>query len=268
MSYVPTPSWTGPLKRPRTGSLSLSQYSAPSQPAFTPAGFRRYRRRFTLFGRSRRGTYSRGATAQLQDPSIRVRNPRRDPVYRTQISIATPNTFSFTNVSGISFAAIFDPSGTFGNTNAVGAPLQVPNWTSLKQIFDQYKVNKIIVNFRYLNQSGGIPGPVPLLVRYNYDKSITAPSVASMMASTRVVDKMFSADNCQLTYSFYPKVNYLVDNESALATDGRSVQSMDWVDMDYPVELLGLMMANGYALTADQFIQTSITYDISFRNQW
>lgn len=267
MSY--SQPWTGPLLSPMKRSRVASFSQAASQ-AFrgSQVSQRNYAwgKRSKMMSRYRKST--RGARAQLNDPTIRVLNPRRERVLRIQRTCNPTLTYSWSNTGvPVSAAFRFDPSGTFGNTSNSGTGLAIQDWSAFTALYDQYKVNKIIVNLRWANSSGVEPN-WNLYVRFNYDTAVGStyqPTPGTMCQLGRVVEKTFNASSSCLTYSFFPRVNLLADNEATLATDSRQSVPMDWTDINYPVELLGLQVSNNVPVSAANLLTMEITYDISFR---
>lgn len=215
--------------------------------------------------RAVRGGAPRGAGsgAQSTDVSVRVLNPYRPPDFRIQRTLPQGLTYGFSNVTP-NAAFYFDPSGTFGNYSAAGAPLQMTDWTSLIALYDHYKVNSITINLNYETQ-GAVLGAVPVLMNKNYERSVTTSSAAGISALTRTVEKSFSPQSSRHTYTFVPRVNPLVDNGGVLAAEAREVRPMDWTDVNFPVELFGFQLYSPYTLATTQFLYMEVTYDISFR---
>lgn len=206
-----------------------------------------------------------GAPGQGYDTTVRILNTGPAMKTRIQRTVNQGLTQQFTNVNlAGGTALVFDPSGTFGNTSTALGPLAMSDWTSLIAVFNQYKVNKITVNFNYETQ-GALVGAVPLYINKNYERNVTAPTVAGLCALSNTVLKNFSPESSRYSYSFVPKCGFLLDNVGVIATEGRSVQNMPWTDVTLPVELFGLQFVGPYTLATSQFLFLDITYDVSFR---
>lgn len=259
------------MKRARTSSIStqadydLIEDTMPAR-RFVPKSTRP-KMPWSTYKKKRSSNVSRwtrGLGAHRQaDASVRVLNPMRMRPVRVQKTANWSVCASFTSTTPIA-AYYFDPSGSFGNAGNLGGGVQMPDWSSFTALYDQYKVNSITINLT-LQQQGTILGAVPLLMNKNYERSVVTPNVTGLAQLTGTIQKTFTQDSPNYTYTFRPVVSPLVDNASVLATEARGVAFHDWTDVNYPAELFGFQLASGYALSASQSLIMDITYDVSFR---
>jgi len=174
----------------------------------------------------------------------------------------------------------FDPSGNFGNfsgpvSSTTGfaslSSQTLPEWTSLGNLYAQYKVNKITLKFSLAStgtaQSGNGP-QATLFMRYNDEYTPGAPNPTSISEEKNWIRKTFTVEKPTFNYSFYPKVFQLYDNLGIVTTDARVTRSMPWTNMNSPAEILGMKFYfNVPGASASSYIHCDVQYDISFKEQ-
>lgn len=206
-----------------------------------------------------------GGKAQALQTNYRILNTRSigpQKVIRT-CNYSLTYGVNFTNSSPAA-AFIFDPSGTYGNTSTAGTGLAMPDWTSLVNLYDFYRVNNIKITFRYAN-TGALIGSVPMWMRYNYEGSVVTPTIAGVTSLAQVHEVNFNNDNPMYSYSFKPCQRKLVDNAAVLASEGRAIEPHGWTDVNFPVELWGFQCITSYALATTQTLFFEIEYDVDFK---
>lgn len=221
----------------------------------------------------RRSTYKKlNAQTRLlnnKDPSICLMNAGKLPT----LTLSKALNYTLCNyVAGASAGAgnafVFDPSGTYGNCSASGGPLAMPDWTSLKNVFDLYRVNWIKIHmFSQNTTASGLSAdadPMDVYMRYNYESQITTPTLAGITQVPKVIKKTFTQDRPRYTYMIKPKVESAMYNVGASAGWGRGLVNMKWTDVDSPVQLYGFKFYVDRQLTGQQLF-FEIEYNVSFK---
>jgi len=235
----------------------------------------------------------RPRTLRIQDDTVVRINPGKARVQKwmknTPLnipgnpSVAGTNGFNIalgTTAYAQSGSMTFDPSGNFGNfsgpisSTAGFASLStqtLPEWTSLGNLYGQYKVNKITLKFSLSSTGSAQSGNGPqatLFMRYNDEYTPGAPNPTSISEEKNWIRKTFTVEKPTFNYSFYPKVLALYDNLGLATTDARATRSMPWTNMNAPVEILGMKFYfNVPAASATSYINCDVQYDISFKEQ-
>lgn len=243
-----------------------SQFKSTAYRKRAPKKSDKYRRRISNRMRSRSVPPVAGP---FGDPTVRRLNPLRGQTLRVQKTVTYDDTFRVLASASpqSSYAVVFDPSGTYGNSSISNGPIAMPDWTSLKACFDQYKVNSITLNMKHLNTGTVEPddNQVQLYYRYNYESQVTAPSFDGLASLPGTIVKTFTNTSPSVTYTFYPKCFVTVYNEGLLAAQGREAKEMSWCDVDDPVQLYGFQMVLANGTLPNQFIVFDITYDVTFK---
>ena len=195
------------------------------------------------------------------DSSIRTLNAAKNLPYFCSRS-ATFNSFSVSpSTGGAGQIYNFDPSGTYGS----GFGNQtMRDWSSFAGIFDQYCVKKIRVTFSLSDTAAGPGTSLKLYCRYNYDLNFGTPTLSSLSDLSMIQEKTFTETAPDFTYTIYPKVSVTEVNSGVLASQGRKIQNMGWVDVNAPVQLMGIV----YWLASTDSTQTvfmNVEYEIGFR---
>lgn len=208
------------------------------------------------------------------DPTIRIINPFRPKPLMVQKTL-TENQIVHFNASNVLYAFIFDPSGSYGNCSVGGSSIAMPDWGQYTggvgtSLYNQYKVTKIKMTFRYLD-TDGTSSTFGLWMRYNYDPLISTPTLAGVSQLNNVKFKTFTAQSPVCQYTVYPRVHYLVQGNPTLNTPLTTTQQslriakMGWTDVNFPSQVFGMQIASAFALGAAQFLEVQVEYHVKFR---
>ena len=268
-------------------------------PAFRPR--RKYTPKYKKASITKRKSYGRRRPVRARrkmvasDPTVMMMNGGKDKVMKwsKSLTLNSPGSASTLNLNGFSLSLnsvasytqsgtmVFDPTGTFGNNSgpinassgflALGVA-NIPEWSSLKNLYAMYKVTKIHLNFNYNCQGNVLFGEPTIYIRYNNQYNAPAPTLGSMSEERHWIKKTFTAEHPNFKYSFYPKVMQLYDNAGIITTDSRVSRSMPWTNLNLPVELYGCKFfftyQGGGSATTQNYITCDITYEISFKDQF
>ena len=226
-----------------------------------------------------------------KDTTIVKYNPGRTPVVRVMknLPVFLPYTAGGVGTNGLQFVCTaapilasssltFDPSGLFGTASQQvflsgpfsGIPAQIPDWTSLVRLYTHYKVTKIVCTFT-AQDTGSLTTAAPIAyVRYNNSYPAQNPTILQVSEQRNWIRKTFTVEHPNFKYSFYPKVQVLVDNSAALATDSRQAKSMGWTNISTPIELYGLQVIFQYpgsAVAGTTYVNMDIEYHMMFKQQ-
>lgn len=166
---------------------------------------------------------------------------------------------------------VFDPSGTYslyqGSSGAAVAA--VADWTSLKAIYNQYRVRKIVIHWKMVTNGATVSNldddSVSMLERYNYEKAITSPSLSGLGQLQNVQRKIFTAQHPVHTYVIYPKAMRTLENTGLLAAQGLGIGEMPWCNVESPCELFGYQW--GFETSSNTYTSgyLDVEYDIEMR---
>lgn len=144
------------------------------------------------------------------------------------------------------FNLFFDPSGSnsYATPNPATATaalnlLGIAEWSGFGVIYDQYKVDKIVLRARLVAPPTG-GGFVTMFCRHNYDSQFLAADVTYLGVLPNVRGHSFSPEHQQTEWVIYPRCNPLALNVTgSLATEGRFVSKMRYTELEFPLKLLG-----------------------------
>lgn len=211
---------------------------------------------------------------------------------RTQrLMTTTPGVFNISASSngGVTGFMVFDPSGA--NTSSYyiaeaisSVPVQfatpmnsggsTSGWNSLKAVFDQYRLNKIVITITSASAPGSygtLDDQVSVYGRHVYDPEFSyvggsTPNSRTLLAMTKVKRHIFTLERPTVTYVVYPRV--LMQANRVVAGSGYSdswrIAKPAWFNMSDPACFYGFAF---YIpdLAANCQVITDITYDIAFR---
>lgn len=160
----------------------------------------------------------------------------------------------------LSLGLIFDPSGTYDT-----ATTPMPDWTNIRQLYDQYKVNSITVTATYYG-SGSQTAPLNIFGRYSYDRNFLTltPTIALMREMQNVKVHTFTPDCPKVSWKILPQMGLVTTDPGVLSSQGHSMHRADWIDINYPCELYGFA-AVAQALPSGVHIEYDVEYNVSFR---
>lgn len=234
--------------------------------------------RVVAAARRRRPARTRPAGGNLSiiDPTVTKLNMFRLP--STTVVKTLRNVFGISaGTPAAAWSFIFDPSGDYakysGTSNGYlgqgGVLTPMPDWASFASIYNQYKVKKIIITWRFETTGATVStlddDSVGILERYNYEKSIVLPTANGLAQLTDCIRKRFTAQNPSHQYTIYPKVCYEVQNSAIVSPQGVNYRSPGWCDVNYPVQIYGYQFAMETPTNAYTQGYCDITYEVDFR---
>lgn len=181
--------------------------------------------------------------------------------------IPKPQVFHKTALSTLSGASII---GTGQPVSILGGALasSMPDWASIIQIYNRYKMLKVKYTFNLQGTGGNTLFTIDLpkmIIRYNYDSNLTAAGVhAKLQDVANVQQFQFTPQQTSFSYTYYPRCVepvYL----STVAT-GYKLARQQYIDTQYgAVPHYGIMwyldnLATGLILTYDVSYETAFKY--------
>ena len=174
---------------------------------------------------------------------------------------------------------VFDPAGCFGNNSgpintSVGTgslvAAAIPEWSSYAALYSKYKVKKVHLHFKCVSTASltlAVTSPT-LYIRYLNEYNPSSVSLITISEERNWVRKVFTPEQPDFKYSFYPKCMALNDNVNILSTDSRIPVSMKFTSTSTPVELYGASIYVAIPTNSLQWvIQCDVTYDMMFQEQ-
>ena len=174
---------------------------------------------------------------------------------------------------------VFDPAGSFGNNSGpinttVGTgslvAAAIPEWSSYAALYSRYKVKKVHLHFKCVSTASltlAVTSPT-LYIRYLNEYNPSSISLITISEERNWIRKVFTPEQPDFKYSFYPKCMALNDNINILSTDSRLPVSMRMTSVSTPVELYGVSIYVAIPTNSLQWvIQCDVTYDIMFQEQ-
>lgn len=213
-----------------------------------------------------RGIARSGAIVSKEDSSIKIMNTKvMKPLF---VERTLDETLTLT-VAGSTIPAttmVFDPSGLYGNTSFGRGGLTMTDWASCTGLYNFYRVKYVKIIARY-HDSTLLSSNInyPLWLRYNYEPSVTVPSLAGVTSLSRVMLKTFTKDKLTVSYTLYPKVAFDLQNGAILASQGKGMKSQPWTDVNFPAQLYGFQMISDETLPPNATIFFEITYGVQFK---
>ena len=178
--------------------------------------------------------------------------------------------FQLTNSAALGTNFTFDPAGVLGNAGFGASYCGIQEWSSYSGLYQFYKVNKIKLIFSAFDtgSSGLLNASPQLLIRYNNDYVPISPSRSTMASMPGVIKKTFTPEHPLFEYSFYPKVQLLVDNYGqTLGNESRQPRKMSFTNTATPVQLYGISIYVS-SIATGMWLNMDIEYDISFKSQY
>lgn len=161
---------------------------------------------------------------------------------------------------------VMNPSGTSGNFHN-GVPLT--DWGSYATIFDEYKVNQVVVTVRQTAFDDSIATQPQIWMASTRDNALSG-SLLDLQTKNNVVHHVFTPDNPVIKLVIKPYMASLVINDTGtMAGSTRKSEIAGWLDTESTANLYGwlfyLSIPNeSTSLTANQVV-VDIEYDISWR---
>lgn len=182
---------------------------------------------------------------------------------------AVCDNFGINTAAGTVKNIIFDPSGTYGNAGAGAAQVALPEWSSFQQLFDQFKIDKIICRVRANDtaSNGALQATqTSLLARYNYNSGSGAPTtLAAMSELPSVIRKVFTIDSPLFEYIITPMVEMSSYNGGLLSAQGRNPRKMGWTDITNAQQIYGLSLMSENGTDATTTLVISYEFQMRFR---
>lgn len=256
----PAESMFRPYKRARSGSNYGSGAPYRRRPNYGYGTVRRYGRVYSNPVRIPRGPASRGFLTS----NTEVLNPTRGASTRF---VCTVDNF-YVNATG-GGQLLFDPSGVSGTGTAAQA---FPNWTAVKLLYDQFKVNSITVtmNCKPSDDPTGI-SEVWYCSTANADNTGTKALVTAM---SNAMHHTFTPDTPMVKYQFVPKKAMLsLVFGATLANQGFTPIDAGWCDIDHPPTFYGFTswydpdLGQNPGTSVPSSLDYDVTWDISFRSR-
>lgn len=144
----------------------------------------------------------------------------------------------------------------------------VPQFPELTALFNRYKLHKVILNIRAIDQQTGVSfaqSQMPTLYhRYNYDSNIAVVSIKDKLSNaTNVNTFTFTLDKTKTQYTLVPKTVSPV--YYSITSTGYKLNEPEWIDVAYPsVPHYGWMYYIDNLLTGFT-IAVDVTYDFSMK---
>lgn len=161
-------------------------------------------------------------------------------------------------------------SGTGANVSQIinFSALGIPGIASWNDIFDKFRINKIVAKFTLLRHEMTDDALMPrIYCRYNYDDSLLVTSIGSQafwQTKRNVKVKCLTTQDCHLHYTFYPRVM-----AAGLLTTGgytNMPRKPGWQDLEHNVQHYGFMYFIPSLATGQQ-VELDFEFHISFREQ-
>ena len=233
---------------------------------------------------SRRVTHARRPRVmpvRVADTTVEKLNIQKiKPVYIKKMMVLNPiGAAGTSNVTAFQLAPLtsaggvnltFDPAGTLGNAGYLGNYSGISEWSAYSGLYQFYKVNKIKLVFSAFDtgSSGLLNASPTIYIRYNNDYLPISVSRSTMASLPGVIKKTFTPEHPMFEYSFYPKVQLLVDNYGViLGNEARQPRKMSYTNTATPVQLYGISIYWS-AIATGMWVNMDIEYDISFKSQY
>ena len=196
-----------------------------------------------------------------------IRNPAIKRIHTVDV-VKTINSAYVLAGSDTEFFQQFNPFAT-------PTPLGPMNTYSLQfnqyaQTYDQYKVKKIRITARCVDNQSGQANPI-ITARYNYDVTIGSSGyklVSDFLdEAENVKEHYFTYERPCCFWDIVPKVDITTATSSAFSSAGRKPQKMGWTDIDYPIMINGFCLNTTNIMASACKIVLDITYWVSFKYQ-
>jgi len=227
-----------------------------------PAPFARRRR-----SASRRFAYAPALAGIPTNPAGFV--TRWNPRPRQQIIKTIRTDYDASDINGAAGAVAqnycFDPSNTITASGTFVKLGVMPDWSSYAALFQQYHVEKLVLNFYYKTSQttdGAIFPEMFVNNVYNIDQA--APSVNGLENISGWDRVLFTNEHRNYKRVIYPKLD--LPTTTGSATYGQSVRGQGWLDCSLPSELLGMMLYIPYLETGDN-IRVDVEFHMKFKSQ-
>lgn len=231
----------------------------------------RFRRSFRV--RRRRSAFraagGAGGDKPWADPTCTKLNIYAPPP--TMFKRTVGGAFTLAVSTGGAISVVFDPSGSYSlyQGSSTAAIAGVADWASLKAIYNQYRVRKVVMHWKFVTSGATVSSldddSVIMLERYNYEKAVTTPTLAGMIQLQNVQRKVFTAQHPVHTYTVYPKAMKTLENTGILSAQGLGIADMPWTNCESPCELFGYQFAFETSSNAYTTGQLDIEYDLEMR---
>ena len=197
-----------------------------------------------------------------------ARRPRKTAMKVGQALTYNPSKpkaqiFKKTSLYAVNGTNSYTGLGTPINFIGGALPASMPDWGSITNLYNRYKMLKVTYTFNLTTTSGtnGLDGDrLPKMsIRYNYDSNLLASNVPTRLQdSPNVKIFQFTTDKTQFQYTYYPRCIepvYL----SGIST-GYKLAKQQFIDVQY-----GTVPHYGLMFNVDSLgLGLSLTYDISW----
>lgn len=206
------------------------------------------------------------AGAGFTSSSTTLLNPSASGFTRIKSTILNAKTFTGTNMSTtFNGNLVMNPAGTSGNFHNGVA---ITDWSSYATVFDEYKVNSIIVTVRVSGQDDSIASVPEIWMSSSRDNAL-AGSLTDLQVKANVTHHIFTQDNPVCKLLIKPYTLALVMNDTGTVVGSTKTPELcGWLDTEAPSNLYGYLFFLKCPQDTSALTTTTVTMDIEYDISW